>query len=158
MRGRVNAISTFKGLVADLRYKTTCCFHKNDGSLCTKRRIVSKKQRLTLHKTTCCFQKNNGSLCTKRRIVSKKTTAHFAQNDVLFSKTHESGRQPSKIGKSTYQFLLAQREEFEIAKIIKSILLARARTRTVQEFYHFCCHKCHRPIHKALIYKQPNKT
>ena len=103
------------------------------------------------------FSKNDGSLYTKRRIVSKKTTAHFAQNDVLFSKKHESGRQPSKIGKSTYQFLLAQREEFEIAKIIKSILLARARTRAVQEFYHFCCHKCHRPIHKTLIYKQLNK-
>ena len=105
--------------------------------------LFSKKRRLTFHKTTCCFQ---------------KTTAHFIQNDVLFSKTHESRRKLSKKGKSTYPILRAEREGFEIVKILKSILLARTRTRAVQRVLSFCCHKCHRPTHKTLIHKQLNKN
>ena len=117
------------------------------------------------------FSKNDSSHSTKQRVVFKKTTAHFPQNDVLFSKndgslytndvlfskTHESRRKLSKKGKSTYPILRAERERFEIVKILKSILLARTRTCAVQRVLSFCCHKCHRPTHKTLIYKQPNK-
>ena len=124
-------------------------FSKNDGSFYTKQRLVFKKRRLTFHKTTCCFQKTT--------CCFQKTTAHFIQNDVLFSKTHESRRKLSKKGKSTYPILRAERERFEIVKILKSILLARTRTRAVQRVLSFCCHKCHRPTHKTLIYKQLNK-
>ena len=123
-------------------------------SHCEVRGYCRKKRVLQVH-IICKF--SNERTCKRNKDIQGFSCGFEVQNDVLFSKKHESGRQPSKIGKSTYQFLLAQREEFEIAKIIKSILLARARTRAVQEFYHFCCHKCHRPIHKTLIYKQFNK-
>ena len=123
-------------------HKTTACFKKTTACFSQNNGLFSKKRRLTFHKTTCCFQ---------------KTTAHFIQNDVLFSKTHESRRKLSKKGKSTYPILRAERERFEIVKILKSILLARTRTCAVQRVLSFCCHKCHRPTHKTLYYKQPNK-
>ena len=109
-------------------WKTTLNSQVNDGSFCTKQQLVFKKRRLVLHKTTACFQK-----------------------------TDESRRRPSNKGKSTYPTLRTERERFEIVKILKSIHLARTRTRAVQRVLSFCCHKCHRLTHNTLIYKQPNK-
>ena len=123
-------------------HKTTACFQKTTARFTQNNGLFSKKRRLTFHKTTCCFQ---------------KTTAHFIQNDVLFSKTHESRRKLSKKGKSTYPILRAEREGFEIVKILKSILLARTRTRAVQRVLSFCCHKCHSTTQKTIINKQINK-
>ena len=125
-------------------WKTTLNSRVNDGLFSKNDSSHSTKQRVVFKKTTCCFQ---------------KTTAHFIQNDVLFSNTHESRRKLSEKGKSTYPILRAERERFEIVKILQSILLSRTRTRTraVQRVLSFCCHKCHRLTHKTLIYKQLNK-
>jgi len=86
MKGRVNAIRTFKGLVADLRYKTTCCFQKTTAHFIQNDVLFPKKQRLTLHKTTCCFQKNDGSLSTKRRVVFKKRRLTLYKTTCCFQK------------------------------------------------------------------------
>ncbi len=44
--------------------------------------------------------------------------------------------------------------ELQIVKTSIFTLLARTRTRTLQEFLHFCCHKCHTFSYNALTDKQ----
>ena len=131
---------------------------ENHPEFTSKRRLVLKKQQLTFNKTTCCFQKNDGSLSTKRRVVFKKRRLTLHKTTACFQKKYGSRRKPNKIiGKSNNQTLRAEREGFEIVKILQSMHLARTRTRAVQRVLSFCCHKCHRPTHKTLIYKQLNK-
>ena len=44
--------------------------------------------------------------------------------------------------------------ELQIVKISIFTLLARTRTRTLQEFLHFCCHKCHTITYNTLMDSQ----
>ena len=133
-------------------------FSKNDGSFYTKQRLVFKKTTARFTQNNGLFSKNDGSLYTKQRLVFKKRRLTLHKTTACFQKKYGSRRKPNKIiGKSNNQTLRAEREGFEIVKILQSMHLARTRTRAVQRVLSFCCHKCHRPTHKTLIYKQLNK-
>ena len=111
--------------------------------------ILHLKQRLVYHKTTCHFL---------------KTTACFTQNDVslfendglFYTKQRVVFYEPSETAKvlpvieNSFDSLIGD-NKIQIVK--KSIfnLYARTRTHTVQEFLHFCCHKCHSITYNTLM-------
>ena len=41
--------------------------------------------------------------------------------------------------------------KIQIVKKLYILPLARTRTRTLQEFLHFCCHKCHTTSYNTLM-------
>ena len=98
------------------------------------------------------FPKNDVLFSPKRRVVFIKTTCCFHQNDVLFS----SNRRlvfPKTTGRFWGQWMRRkEKEQKRNVKIpITTLSHARTRTRTLQEFLYFCCHKCHAVIGKCLF-------
>ena len=117
-------------------YKTTARFGENISSFWEKQRIV-------LVKTTYRFEKNNVSFWEKQRVVLWEVTCCFQ----------------TTIGcRKSYRWATHQKQSFpNCKKNLQSPPLARTRTRTSQDFLHFCCHKCHSTHHNTLYSKPLRK-
>ena len=107
-------------------------------------------QRLVLLKTTCCFTENDVLFYWKWRVVLLKMTACFTENDVLFYwkwrvvllKTTACFF--SSNGWILFQLWGMMKTMRKWIVKIPIIILSRACAYAhLQEFYHFCCHKCH---------------
>ena len=115
------SLSTFCRLFLLISSRSTACFVENDGLFYWKRRVV-------LLKTTCCFAENDVLFYWKRQLVFHKTTAYFFSSNgwILF--------QLWGMMKTMRKWIM------KIPIISFSRACAYAH---LQEFYHFCCHKCH---------------
>ena len=96
---------------------------------------------------TCCFVENDVLFCWKRRVVLLKTTCCFSHT---IGGTEKNKRRVEN--EDRREGTLESKNEFVKIPII-TLSRAYAYARTKQEFYHFCCHKCHRFICKLLWYR-----
>ena len=89
------------------------------------------------------LSKNDVLFCWKRRVVLLKVTCRFIENDGLFF---------SDGGLVIFQLCkVARKMECWIVKIsTTTISRACVYAHASQEFYRFCCHKCHRVICNSL--------
>ena len=76
---------------------------------------------------------------------SPKMTCCFLQSDVLFFCVRSDVKKPQSDTQSISQ-------DFEMKYYRYQPPLARTRTRALQEFFSFCCHKCHSIIDKVLYF------
>ena len=97
--------------------------------------FFSQKRRVVFTKTTCCFHQNDVLFSSKRRVVFTKTTCCFL---CTFWCEETSARNT------------IHKPRFWTVKTPIQPSLARTRTRALQEFFSFCCHKCHTVIDKVL--------
>ena len=89
-------------------------------------------------KTTCCFLQSDVLFFIKRRVVFIKMTCCFLC---------------TLWGEETTVWNAIQKPRFWIVK--KSVIApsrVRTRSRASQEFFSFCCHKCHTVIRKPLLF------
>ena len=85
-------------------------------------------QRLVFHKTSACFSQNDVLFYWKWRVVLLKTTACFFSSN----------------GRILFQLWGMMKTMRKWIMKIPIISLSRACAYAhLQEFYHFCCHKCH---------------
>ena len=107
--------------------------------------LFYRKRRDVLLKTTCCFVENDVLFCWKRRVVLLKTTCCFSHT--IEGKEKNERRVENE---DRREGTLESKNEFVKIPIIS---LSRAYAYAhQQEFYHFCCHKCHRFMRKSLWY------
>ena len=114
----------------------TWCFVESDVLFCWKRCVV-------LLKTTCCFVESDVLFWWKRRVVLLKLTCRFWWT--IRSSICPIGKRKS--------VRMDQSSEIGIFCVKIPIIVPLARTRTLQEFYCFCCHKCHTVVCKRLYYR-----
>ena len=122
------------------------------------------KSKLYTHQSTCRFATNNGSIIIKQRIVLVKTSARFEKNNVSFWWKQRVVLwevtccfQTTFGCRKNYRWATHQKQSFSNCKKSTITPLARTRTRTSQEFLHFCCHKCHSAHHNTLYSKPLRK-
>ena len=92
--------------------------------------LFPRKRRVVSSKTTCHFLKNDKSLFEKRQVVSSQPTGRFYEY-------LESGKSHKIKHKRIPRISFVKIPMFTLPH-------ARTRTRTLQEFSLFCCHKCHK--------------
>ena len=135
-------------------WKVSRCFIENDTLFYRKRHVV-------LLKTTRCFVENDTLFYWKRYVVLLKTIRCFIENETLFSwkqavtfcnlrvsfqRTIWSHNRQKRCPK-----LRHEKRGVELCENTCDLLLSRARIRAyVQEFFCFCCHKCHTLLRNPL--------
>ena len=83
------------------------------------------------------FVFTDGDFCIKRRLVFHKTTGRFLAKWIRRKVDEERGK--------------AKCEMWNVKIPITALSRAHTRTRILQEFLYFCCHKCHTVIGKHLL-------
>ena len=119
--------------------KVTCCFDESDDLFL---------------KVTWCFDVNDVLFWWNRRVVLKKWRVVLLQPTSRFWWTIRCCFCPIGNRKSVSLNQSSEMGIFRIVKIPIIVSLARTRTRASQEFYCFCCHKCHTVVDKVLYYRR----
>ena len=114
--------------------------------------ILHLKQRLVFHKTTCHFLKTTACFTQNDVSLFENDGLFYTKQRVVFYEHSETAKVLPVI-ENSFDSLIGD-NKIQIVK--KSIfnLFARTRTRTVLEFLHFCCHKCHTITHNTLMDRQ----
>ena len=119
------------------------------------------KQHVVWWKTTRRLMENNTSFDGKQHVIWWKTTRHLMKNNTSFDeKRHVVWWKTSRrLRKSKYSLTQHDQQGYELQVhslsynkceiAVEHLFPSRAR---IQEFYHFCCHKCHRSLCISLCY------
>ena len=112
----------------------------------TTHSLFDEKQHVVWRKTTRRLTKNNTSFDEKQHVVWWKTTRRLMKNITSFKKEQVLAypTRPTRVrATSALPF---------IQQMWNSSGIPLSTRACIQEFYHFCCHKCHRSLCISLFY------